>query len=80
MAVSDVILFKKNFPAKANDYFFLKKNNSYTKAKCSKIPGDAVCVAPASRDSSACCFVIDVMAFAALLKWVPQSDGSYGSN
>lgn len=56
------------------------KNNSNTKAKCSKIPGDAVCVAPASHDSSACFFVIAVMVFAALFKWVPQSDGSYGSN
>lgn len=79
MAVPDVILFKKIFQQKQM-IIFLKKNNSNTKAKSSKIPGEAVFVAPASRDSSACCFVIAVMALAALLQWVPQSDGSYGSN
>lgn len=44
MAVSDVILLKKKIPTKANDFF--KKNNSNTKAKRSKIPGDAVLLQP----------------------------------
>lgn len=76
MAVSDVILFKKKIPAKANDFFL--KIILILRLNVLRSPEMLCC--SSLHDSSACCFVIAVMAFAALLKWVPQSDGSYGSN